>query len=180
MIKKALLAFAFLGVAVASTGCGQTPPAATDTAADQAKLQADALVWFDHFAKGDADGVANLYAEDALLMPPGAAAVTGRPAIKAFLGGEMRHDQGGWHLVEERLGHRLWRQWRRRMDQWNIFGHRLNWRDDRQRQLRVGAPSHKRDMAVHPRYLELGSATGPGASFGSRVSSGGQEVTRAR
>jgi ketosteroid isomerase-like protein len=62
------------------------PPAPPDTAADKAKLEADALVWFDYYAKADGDAMANLYAEDALLMPPGAPAVTGRAGIKAFLG----------------------------------------------------------------------------------------------
>lgn len=69
------------------TACAPKP-AATDPAADEAKMRADALVWFDHFAKADADGMANLYADDALLMPPGAPAVMGRPGIRAFLGDE--------------------------------------------------------------------------------------------
>jgi ketosteroid isomerase-like protein len=85
MFRKPLLAFAFFGVIAAVGGCAQTPPT-PDSAADQAKLQSDALIWFEHYAKADADGIANLYAEDALLMPPGAPAVTGRPGIKAFLG----------------------------------------------------------------------------------------------
>jgi ketosteroid isomerase-like protein len=80
-----LLTLAVVGVIAATSGCAPTPPV-QDTAADQAKLQADALSWFDHYAKADADGLANLYAEDALLMPPGAHAVQGRPAIKTFLG----------------------------------------------------------------------------------------------
>ena len=84
MLKR-LLALAIVGVIAATTGCAQPPPA-QDTAADQAKLQADALSWFDHYAKADADALANLYAEDALLMPPGTHAVQGRPAIKTFLG----------------------------------------------------------------------------------------------
>jgi len=37
-------------------------------------------------AKADGEGMANLYADDALLMPPGAPAQTGRAAIKTFLG----------------------------------------------------------------------------------------------
>jgi len=86
MFRKPLLAFAIFGVIALSGGCAQAPPAETDTAADQTKLQADALIWFEHYANVDADGMANLYAEDALLMPPGAAAVTGRPGIKTFLG----------------------------------------------------------------------------------------------
>ena len=66
-------------------GC-TTPPPARDTEADKAKLQADATSWFDFYAKADGDGMANLYAEDALLMPPGAPAVTGRAGIRTFLG----------------------------------------------------------------------------------------------
>src|SRR6266852_5421302 len=85
MFKKPLLAFAVFGMIAAAGGCVQT---AGDAATDQAKLQSDALIWFEHYAKADADGLANLYAEDALLMPPGAPAVTGRPGIKTFLGGD--------------------------------------------------------------------------------------------
>src|SRR6266481_2465662 len=85
MFRESLLVFAIFGAIAAAGGCAQTPPA-PDTAADQAKLKSDALIWFEHYAKADADGMANLYAEDALLMPPGAPAVTGRPGIKTFLG----------------------------------------------------------------------------------------------
>jgi ketosteroid isomerase-like protein len=76
-----------LGTIVAFSACAP-PPAApmASTAADDAKLRADALAWFDHYANADADGLANLYAEDALLMPPGAPAVRGRAAIRTFLG----------------------------------------------------------------------------------------------
>ena len=38
--------------------------------------------------------MANLYAEDALLMPPGAPAVTGRPGIKTFLGEDAAKSKG--------------------------------------------------------------------------------------
>lgn len=92
MSRKSLLAVAIFAVIAASIACKPAPPAApaasaaSDPAADKAKLQADALAWFDHYAKADADAMANLYAEDALLMPPGAPAVTGRAAIKTFLG----------------------------------------------------------------------------------------------
>src|SRR5205085_4254722 len=67
-----------------TAGCAPSQaPANSD--ADRAKLEADALSWFNYFDKADADGMANLYAEDALLLPPGAPAVAGRAAIKAFL-----------------------------------------------------------------------------------------------
>jgi ketosteroid isomerase-like protein len=83
MIKKLVLSCAVLGMI--ATGCAKTPPP-QDVAADKAKLQTDALSWFDHFASADSEGISNLYAEDALVMPPGAPAVTGRPAIKTLFG----------------------------------------------------------------------------------------------
>ena len=75
-----------LVAAMTAVGCTTAAPPAQDVEADKAKMQADALSWFDFYAKADGEGMANLYAEDALLMPPGAPAVTGRAAIKTFLG----------------------------------------------------------------------------------------------
>ena len=72
--------------ALAAAGCSSPTPTARDVAADKAKLEADATSWFGFYAKADGDGMANLYAEDALLTPPGAPAVKGRAAIKTFLG----------------------------------------------------------------------------------------------
>lgn len=93
MFRKPLLALAILTAVAVSVGCAQKPAAPPETAAarpdpaaDVARMQADALAWFDHYAKADGEAMGNLYAEDALLMPPGAPAVTGRAAIKAFLG----------------------------------------------------------------------------------------------
>lgn len=85
MFRRSLLALLTFGAIAVSGGCAQAPPA-QDTAADEAKLKADALVWFEHYANAEADSLANLYAEDALLMPPGAPAITGRAGIKTFLG----------------------------------------------------------------------------------------------
>jgi ketosteroid isomerase-like protein len=76
----------FLAVGLAACAQAPAPPAADNVAAHKAKLEGDALAWFDHYAKADAEAMANLYAEDALLMPPGAPAVTGRAGIKTFLG----------------------------------------------------------------------------------------------
>ena len=89
MFRTPLLVSAIVWVMAVAAGCAPAPvpaPPAPDTAADEAKLQADALSWFEHYTNGNADGLANLYTEDALLMPPGAPAVTGRPAIRTFLG----------------------------------------------------------------------------------------------
>jgi uncharacterized protein (TIGR02246 family) len=84
MALRVVGALAMVGL-LAGGGCTAAPPA-QDTEADKAKLQADALGWFDFYAKADGEGMASLYAEDALLTPPGAPAQAGRAAIKTFLG----------------------------------------------------------------------------------------------
>lgn len=98
MLRRLVLAFMVIGLVFTAGGCAQAPPA-QDVAADEAKLEADAVSWFGYYANADADGMANLYAEDALLMPPGAPAVTGREGIKAFLGADAaRTKAGGYSL----------------------------------------------------------------------------------
>jgi ketosteroid isomerase-like protein len=87
MSMKSRLVFVVSILLALSAACAPKP-AAPDTAADEAKLRNESLVWFDHYAKADGPAMGNLYAEDALLMPPGAAAVKGRAAITAFLGNE--------------------------------------------------------------------------------------------
>jgi uncharacterized protein (TIGR02246 family) len=74
--------------AVVAVACTTPAPPAQDVEADKAKMQADATSWFEFLAKGDPDGMANLYAEDALLTPPGVAAMSGRAAIRTFLANE--------------------------------------------------------------------------------------------
>jgi uncharacterized protein (TIGR02246 family) len=74
---------------LAFSGCTAATPPAQNVDADKAKLEADASSWFDFLARGDADGMANLYAEDALLMPPGVPAINGRAAIRTFLANEL-------------------------------------------------------------------------------------------
>jgi uncharacterized protein (TIGR02246 family) len=80
MSRKTVLLGAMLLTAVACA-----PAAAPDTAADEARLREEAPVWFDHYNRGDADAVANLYAEDAVLMAPGVPPITGRAAIRNYL-----------------------------------------------------------------------------------------------
>src|SRR5690242_19779662 len=84
MPRKLLLVFA--AIAVAAAGCVPKTPPSQDTGADKTKLEADALSWFDYFAKADSEGISNLYSEDALVMQPNGPAATGRPAIKALFG----------------------------------------------------------------------------------------------
>jgi uncharacterized protein (TIGR02246 family) len=88
MLTKTWRALAFVAVIVGA-GCTAATTPAQDVAADKAKMEADATSWFTFLDKGDAEGMASLYAEDALLMPPGVAAMTGRAAIRNFLAGEV-------------------------------------------------------------------------------------------
>jgi len=86
MSKRAARLLAACAV-LAAIACAPKP-AAPDAAAEEEKLRSDAMIWFDHFAKADGPAMGNLYAEDALLMPPGHAPVQGRAAISDFLGSE--------------------------------------------------------------------------------------------
>jgi uncharacterized protein (TIGR02246 family) len=58
--------------------------AASAKAGDEAAIRAQTTSWEKAYNSGDAKGVAAQYAEDALLLPPGASGVKGRPAILAF------------------------------------------------------------------------------------------------
>ena len=55
--------------------------AATPKSADEASIRAQAAAWEKAYNAGDAKGVAAQYADDALLLPPGAPSVRGRAAI---------------------------------------------------------------------------------------------------
>jgi uncharacterized protein (TIGR02246 family) len=57
---------------------------AADSAKELAALQAADQSWAKAYNSGNAEAVANLYHEQAVLLPPGAPRVNGRAAIKAF------------------------------------------------------------------------------------------------
>jgi len=57
---------------------------AADAAKEIAALQAADKTWEKAYAAGNVDAVASLYDEQSVLLPPGAPAVKGRAAIKAF------------------------------------------------------------------------------------------------
>lgn len=75
---KALLSVGLL--ALAGPPFAALPEAGGDTAA----IRSQTLRWAKAYNGGDAKGVAAEYAEDALLLPPGAPGVRGRAAILAF------------------------------------------------------------------------------------------------
>jgi uncharacterized protein (TIGR02246 family) len=58
--------------------------AASPANADEAAIRAQSTSWERAYNGGDAKAVAALYAEDALLLPPGASGVSGRAAILEF------------------------------------------------------------------------------------------------
>jgi len=66
---------------------------AADSAKEIAALQAADLNWAKAYNAGNADAVASLYDENAVLLPPGAPGVDGRAAIKAFFAKDTAESQ---------------------------------------------------------------------------------------
>ncbi len=67
---------------LALSGCQQAPK---NTDADTSAMQDGTRAWAVAYNAGDADGVAALYGEDAVVMPPGAPVVYGRAAIREYI-----------------------------------------------------------------------------------------------
>jgi uncharacterized protein (TIGR02246 family) len=59
--------------------------AVENTSADEAMIRKSAPAWAAAYNASDADKLAAMYWEDAVLQPPGAPAATGRAAIRKFL-----------------------------------------------------------------------------------------------
>ncbi len=64
-------------------------PAATSVAADDSAIRAINKTWFEHHNAGNAAGVASMYADDAVLLAPGAPMARGRDAIKAAMDADV-------------------------------------------------------------------------------------------
>jgi uncharacterized protein (TIGR02246 family) len=79
MITKAAAVLCTIALSLFSIGSS-----ATGSAKEMAALQAADQNWARAYNAGNADAVANLYDEQAVLLPPGAPAVNGRAAIKSF------------------------------------------------------------------------------------------------
>jgi ketosteroid isomerase-like protein len=62
---------------------------AADVTAEVKALHAADQTWVKAYNAGDADTAANLYDENAILMPPGAPSAHGRAAIRTFLASDM-------------------------------------------------------------------------------------------
>ena len=70
-------------IALAASLIGYTN-AATAAGADEAAIRAQSTNWAKAYNGGDAKAVTALYAEDAIVLPPGAPGARGREAILAF------------------------------------------------------------------------------------------------
>src|SRR4051812_43997566 len=84
VVRKAFL-FATVVFAVLACSPAKTPEASAappDAAADVAKFKAMEDQWYDLYHKGDADGIVNLYADDAQVLAAGAPAAVGKAAIR--------------------------------------------------------------------------------------------------
>jgi ketosteroid isomerase-like protein len=66
---------------------------AADSAKEVDALQAVDQEWVRAYSAGNADALAGLYDEQAVLLPPGASAVNGRAAIKAFFAKDTAESQ---------------------------------------------------------------------------------------
>ncbi len=83
MIRSKNMSWLAVGI-VALTGLIAGFAHAAAPTADEAAVRAQTTNWVKAYNGGDAKAVAALYAEDALLLPPGAPGVSGRAAIQAF------------------------------------------------------------------------------------------------
>ena len=81
-------AVSLLTMMIALAVCSMESSAA-DPAAEVAAIHAVDQVWVKAYNAGDADTAAGLYDEQAVLLPPGAAAARGRPSIRSFLARDM-------------------------------------------------------------------------------------------
>lgn len=70
---------------IALAACQQAPK---NTDADKTEIQDATRAWAVAYNAGDADGVMKLYAEDAVVMPPGHEPLFGRAAIREYIAGD--------------------------------------------------------------------------------------------
>ena len=76
------------GLVVVLGLCGVSASAA-DPTSEVSAIHAVDQVWLKAYNSGDVDTAANLFDENAVLLPPGAPAAHGRAAIRAFLAKDM-------------------------------------------------------------------------------------------
>jgi uncharacterized protein (TIGR02246 family) len=84
MIRSTKVSWLAVGIVAWASSLGALVNAASAASADEAAIRAQTASWEKAYNGGDAKAVAAQYAEDALLLPPGASGVRGRAAIQEF------------------------------------------------------------------------------------------------
>jgi uncharacterized protein (TIGR02246 family) len=84
MISLKRMAWLAAGIVALAGFMAGVARAAAPASADEAAVRAQSASWEKAYNGGDAKAVAALYAEDALLLPPGAPPVKGRAAIQKY------------------------------------------------------------------------------------------------
>jgi uncharacterized protein (TIGR02246 family) len=84
MIRSKSMSWLAVGTFTLAGSLAGLAHAASPASADEAAIRAQTASWEKAYNGGDAKGVAAQYAEDALLLPPGAPGVSGLAAILAF------------------------------------------------------------------------------------------------
>jgi len=85
MIRSKNISWLTVGIVALVAAMADFTHAASPASADEAAIRAQTTSWVKAYNGGDAKAVAALYAEDALLLPPGAPGVRGRAAILEFI-----------------------------------------------------------------------------------------------
>lgn len=75
-------------IAVGLAALAACQQGAQSTAADESAIREISPAWTAAYNAGDADAVAALYAEDAVVQPSGAPSAAGRAAIRDFIAGD--------------------------------------------------------------------------------------------
>ena len=79
--------------AIAAVAMFSIESSAADSGKEIAALEAVDQAWAKAYNAGNADAVAALYDEQAVLLPPGSPSVKGRPAIRAFFAKDTAESQ---------------------------------------------------------------------------------------
>ena len=93
-LKMTALAVALFALAACQQAARQ------DTAVDEAAIRELGVAWETAYNLGDAAAIARLYADDAVLQPPGAPIAAGPAAIQQFLAGEIAEAQAAGLVLD--------------------------------------------------------------------------------
>ena len=70
---------------LALAGCAPSAPGAGNSKADEEAMSKGTEAWVAAYSRGDVDAILALYAEDAVVMPPGVPAATNQESLREFL-----------------------------------------------------------------------------------------------